>query len=86
MPRNGYEQSCGEFLVITVKDNGLGILDSVLEQIFVPFFTTKQKGSGIGLSLSKQIIVNHGGDIEVFSQENDGCEVVCRLPINALLQ
>ena len=71
----------GEFLVITVKDNGLGILDSVLEQIFVPFFTTKQKGSGIGLSLSKQIIVNHGGDIEVFSQENDGCEVVCRLPI-----
>lgn len=71
----------GEFLVITVKDNGLGILDSVLEQIFVPFFTTKQKGSGIGLSLSKQIIVNHGGDIEVLSQENVGSEVVCRLPI-----
>jgi len=53
--------------VIEVADNGNGIPDAAMENIFVPFFTTKEKGSGIGLSLSRQIIRMHGGSLEVRS-------------------
>lgn len=54
---------------ITVKDNGPGIPPKLMEEIFVPFFTTKEKGNGIGLSLSKQIMKVHGGDLLVKSSE-----------------
>jgi len=54
-------------VVIKVTDNGSGIADESIEQIFVPFFTTKRDGSGIGLSLSRQIMTAHGGDIVVNS-------------------
>ena len=54
-------------VVIKVTDNGCGIADESIEQIFVPFFTTKRDGSGIGLSLSRQIMTAHGGDIVVNS-------------------
>lgn len=52
---------------IQVIDNGPGILKDVLDMIFIPFFTTKQNGSGIGLSLSKQIMRQHGGTIAATS-------------------
>ncbi len=52
---------------IQVMDNGPGILKEVLDKIFIPFFTTKPKGSGIGLSLSKQILRLHGGTITAHS-------------------
>lgn len=52
---------------ISVADNGPGIPREILEQIFVPFFTTREKGSGIGLSLSKQIMSMHGGSLQVRS-------------------
>ncbi|WP_343487292.1 ATP-binding protein [Allomuricauda sp. d1] len=55
---------------IEVKDNGPGISEELLDEIFVPFFTTKEKGTGIGLSLSKQIIQQHGGNIVVQSSLN----------------
>ena len=51
--------------LIQVTDNGPGILEDVQERIFIPFFTTKQGGSGIGLSLSRQIMRLHGGSISV---------------------
>jgi len=54
-------------VIIRVADNGCGIADEAIEQIFVPFFTTKREGSGIGLSLSRQIMTAHGGDIVVES-------------------
>lgn len=54
-------------IVIKVTDNGPGIADESIGQIFVPFFTTKRDGSGIGLSLSRQIMTAHGGDIVVTS-------------------
>lgn len=57
---------------ISVTDNGCGILPDVQNRIFVPFFTTKQKGSGIGLSLCKQIMSLHGGVISVKSEEGKG--------------
>ncbi|MBS3808194.1 MAG: ATP-binding protein [Bacteroidales bacterium] len=57
---------------ITVTDNGRGILQDVLDKIFIPFFTTKPKGSGIGLSLSKQIMRLHGGSITAKSEPEEG--------------
>jgi C4-dicarboxylate-specific signal transduction histidine kinase len=51
--------------IIGVTDNGNGIDEHARDQIFVPFFTTKRDGSGIGLSLSRQIMTAHGGDISV---------------------
>ena len=57
-------------VVIEVSDNGRGIPQDLLENIFVPFFTTKEKGSGIGLSLSQQIIRLHGGTMNVESEPN----------------
>ncbi len=50
-------------LFVDIQDSGPGVELLAQEQIFVPFFTTKQQGSGIGLSLSRQIMVNHGGDL-----------------------
>jgi len=58
-------------VTIQVMDNGHGILPEVLDKIFIPFFTTKQKGSGIGLSLSKQIMRLHGGSITATSEVED---------------
>ena len=52
---------------VEVIDNGPGIPPEIMEQIFIPFFTTKENGSGIGLSLSRQIMKNHGGSIETVS-------------------
>lgn len=52
---------------IKIMDNGPGISHEIMEQIFIPFFTTKENGSGIGLSLSRQIMKNHGGSIDVVS-------------------
>jgi signal transduction histidine kinase len=54
-------------VTIQVTDNGTGILPEVLDKIFIPFFTTKQSGSGIGLSLSRQILRLHNGTISAFS-------------------
>jgi two-component system, NtrC family, nitrogen regulation sensor histidine kinase NtrY len=58
--------------IIEVKDNGVGMSDELMEKIFVPFFTSKKNGSGIGLSLSKQIMALHKGNITVQSSENQG--------------
>ncbi len=54
-------------VMISVSDNGQGIDDSLIEQIFIPFFSTKENGTGIGLSLSRQIMRMHGGNISVHS-------------------
>lgn len=61
-----------EGVVIVVKDNGEGIDDELLPQIFIPFFTTRKNGSGIGLSLSKNIMKLHNGDLRVKSQAGEG--------------
>ena len=59
-------------IVIKVTDNGKGIANEILETIFVPFFSTKKSGSGIGLSLSKQIMMLHNGRIQVQSEPEKG--------------
>lgn len=57
--------------IISITDNGKGILPEVMERIFVPFFTTKTSGSGIGLSICKQIVTLHGGTITASSKPGD---------------
>jgi signal transduction histidine kinase len=64
--------------VISVKDNGSGIDSEALEKIFIPFFSTKKTGSGIGLSLSKQIMRQHEGRIVVKSKLGEGTEFILR--------
>ncbi|GAB4349484.1 MAG: sensor histidine kinase [Flammeovirgaceae bacterium] len=60
--------------VISVRDNGPGIAKEALERIFIPFYTTKKQGSGIGLSLSRQIMRQHKGTIVVRSSAEEGTE------------
>ena len=64
---------------ISVSDNGVGILPEVRKRIFIPFFTTKKNGSGIGLSICKQIIHAHGGNISVTSIPDEGSCFIIKL-------
>ena len=63
------------YTVIKVIDNGNGIPPEIQETIFVPFFTTKKNGSGIGLSLCKQIMMLHKGKIQIHSEEHKGTAI-----------
>lgn len=67
-----YAYTTGGSLTIEVRDNGKGIPQKELNEIFIPFFSTKKDGSGIGLSLSRQIVSLHGGTIKVSSHEGKG--------------
>jgi two-component system, NtrC family, nitrogen regulation sensor histidine kinase NtrY len=58
--------------VIKIADNGAGMSEEVLDKIFIPFFSTRKTGSGIGLSLCKQIMMLHKGSIQVQSKEGEG--------------
>lgn len=69
---------------LSVTDNGCGILPEVLDKIFIPFFTTKPTGSGIGLSLCKQIMTLHGGSIRAVSEMGKGSCFTLKLLINSL--
>jgi two-component system NtrC family sensor kinase len=71
----------GSFVEVTVQDNGRGIPHDNLEQIFDPFFTTKSHGNGLGLAVCRDIIIKHGGDIQVESQEGQGTTLRVQLPI-----
>src|SRR4051795_1903849 len=69
---------------IHVKDNGVGIPQKVIDKIFQPFYTTKPtgQGTGLGLSLSYDIIKAHGGEIKVKTKEGEGSEFIIQLPLN----
>jgi signal transduction histidine kinase len=69
-------------ILISVRDNGNGIPQNIVDKIFQPFFTTKPtgQGTGLGLSLSYDIVKAHGGEIEVESKEGEGAEFVIRMP------
>ncbi|MFC2126166.1 PAS domain-containing sensor histidine kinase [Bacteroidota bacterium] len=71
--RDSRNQTC-----ISVRDNGTGIDEEAQTKIFIPFYTTKKSGSGIGLSLSKQIMRQHLGTISVKSKVDEGTEFVLR--------
>ena len=65
-------QNSQQQIIIEIRDNGMGMSDELMDKIFVPFFTSKPNGSGIGLSLSKQIMALHKGTITVNSVEKQG--------------
>jgi hypothetical protein len=67
-------------LLVEVRDTGKGISSADLEHVFRPFFTTRENGSGLGLPLSRQIIVAHDGDIWIESVPDRGTSVFVRLP------
>ena len=68
---------------VTVKDNGPGIPQKIVDKIFQPFFTTKPtgQGTGLGLSLSYDIIKAHGGELKVETKEGEGSEFIIQLPV-----
>jgi signal transduction histidine kinase len=70
------------YIQIEFTDNGCGIPQEYLEDIFIPFFTTKEKGSGLGLSISNQIIHDHKGYIDVESKVNQGTSFFVNLPLS----
>ena len=57
-----------QHVLLDVKDNGPGIIAEARERIFIPFYTTKRKGSGVGLSLCREIMRLHGGTISFSSK------------------
>jgi signal transduction histidine kinase len=71
------------FLEVRFRDAGVGIPAGDLKNLFIPFFTTKEKGTGLGLPISQRIIENHGGTIEVRSQPGEGATFTVLLPIEA---
>jgi len=70
----------GNYVVISIKDSGVGIPEQYLSKIFDPYFTTKDKGSGLGLATSYSIIKNHGGVIDVKSKIGEGTIFLVYLP------
>lgn len=71
----------GKEAVITVRDSGPGIESRVLNQIFDPFFTTRPEGSGLGLSLSRNLVQSAGGELQAFSEPGQGARFEVRLPV-----
>lgn len=64
-----------KYKIVEIIDNGIGISAEEKEKLFVPFYSTKENGSGIGLSLSRQIMQLHKGKIDIISKENEGTTV-----------
>lgn len=81
--KNVLAMKSGEYVVITVKDDGVGIPREHFAKIFDPYFTTKQKGSGLGLATTYSIIKKHGGHIAVDSKLGSGTTFSVYLPASA---
>jgi signal transduction histidine kinase len=75
------DKSLGHVTVIRVSDTGPGIPQPIQEKIFQPFFSTKEEGTGLGLSIAQRIIADHGGRLELASQENTGATFSITLPL-----
>jgi two-component system sensor kinase FixL len=80
----GLCRSHGGQVFISVSDNGPGIPEQIRLQLFHPFFTTKKTGMGMGLAISKTIIDDHNGQIEVSSQPGQGTCFIIRLPATGI--
>ncbi|MCP4723892.1 MAG: PAS domain S-box protein, partial [bacterium] len=74
------EEKRGEFLNIAISDTGNGIDKKDMKKIFEPYFTTKSRGSGIGLSIVKKVVTDHTGFIEVSSKSGKGTSFIIKLP------
>ena len=72
--------------VLEIEDTGKGITQEEIKKIFIPFHSTKPSGSGLGLAVSKKIVDDHYGSIEVESKPNQGTRFVIQLPLNQKIQ
>src|SRR5207244_591896 len=72
-------------VAVRFSDNGTGIAEDRMEEIFQPFVTSKTKGTGLGLSIVRKIIENHGGTIDVVSCPGHGTQFSIRLPIRPMV-
>jgi signal transduction histidine kinase len=72
-----------EQATVRITDNGSGIPEDKIGRIFNPFFTTKEKGTGLGMAISRKIVEAHEGTIEVASEVGRGTEFTIRLPLPA---
>jgi len=68
------------YILIKIKDNGAGMDEENLKQVFEPFYTSKSKGTGLGLTICKELISLHGGDILIHSKRSKGTTVTVKLP------
>jgi len=66
---------------LSIIDNGIGISQENIKQVFTPFYTTKVSGTGLGLSMTLKIIEEHDGHIEIISEQNIGTNITIRMPI-----
>jgi signal transduction histidine kinase len=71
----------GQYVDVEITDDGIGIKDADRERVFEPFFTTKTRGTGLGLTIAKRIVNEHGGEIQLESEEGGGTKVLVRLPL-----
>jgi signal transduction histidine kinase len=76
-----YADVSGGSVVVSIQDSGLGMSPEVLEKIFVPFYTTKSKGTGLGLAAAMRIVNAHGGTISVESKVGEGSRFHIVLPV-----
>lgn len=74
------DQSGRDWAVIEIKDSGEGVPTSDLQRIFIPFFTTKASGHGVGLALAHRVITQHGGSLGVANSKDGGAVFTIRLP------
>ena len=71
----------GDQAMLRLSDNGVGMSDEVRDKIFEPYFTTKDFGSGIGLTMAYKVVKEHMGDISVISKEGHGTTFTITLPV-----
>lgn len=71
-----------EYTYIIITDNGQGIPKENIDSVFTPFFSTKEKGVGLGLSITRDIVEKHGGNIALDSEKNKGTKVTVKLPLH----
>jgi signal transduction histidine kinase len=73
-------ESGSRTVVIRVSDNGPGVPEAIQNKLFQPFFSTKEEGTGLGLSIAERIVREHGGRLELMSQEGQGATFIISLP------
>jgi signal transduction histidine kinase len=67
-------------LGVSIRDNGPGLSPEEARNIFEPFYTTKTKGTGLGMAITRRIVLAHGGEIAVGPPNGGGAEIVIKLP------